>query len=70
MSVLLVSGEERFEIPNDVLEKCKISKEEFAKKYGDLDVEVAGQHDDCTLVYFGTTCCSTKPICLRYGKEE
>lgn len=64
MSILIKSEKVYYEIPNDVLEKCKISKEQFEKGLSELSADVARQKriswdSDCTLVDL-TSCCMTK----------
>jgi hypothetical protein len=59
MSILVKSGEGYFEIPADVLEKCKISKEQFEKGRKKMAGDVEGQASDCNLVNL-STCCMSK----------
>ena len=46
MSVLLKSGENYFEIPNDVLEQYKITKEQFEEASKEVSADVADQIED------------------------
>ena len=45
MSILIKSGDKFFEIPDDVLEKCKITKEQFEKGCKEVSADVAGQSE-------------------------
>ena len=46
MSILIKSGDKFFEIPNDVLEKYKVTKEQFEKGCKEVSADVAGQCED------------------------
>jgi hypothetical protein len=58
MSILIKSEEGYYEIPADVLEKCKISKEQFEEGREKMSADVEGQssHE----VYIGNVCCMDK----------
>ena len=56
MSILIKSGEEYYEVPADVLDQCKISKEQFDEGRVKVSSEVATRSyvprsgRDCNLV--------------------
>jgi hypothetical protein len=59
MAILIKSAKEYYEIPDEVLKKCKITKEQFEKGREKLSADVEGQCSDCTLVDL-RTCCMDK----------
>ena len=56
MSILVRSGDDFFEIPAEVLERCKISKEEFLERVRRGDVQLAEKESPCNFVEFGSSC--------------
>ena len=57
MSILIKSEKKYYEIPNDVLEKCEISKEQFENGLKEISADVAGQSaEDLHNVVDLTTC--------------
>ena len=45
MSILVKSGDKHYEIPTDVLEKYKITKEQFEAGCKEVSADVAGQSE-------------------------
>jgi len=45
MSILIKSGDKFYEIPNDVLEKHEITKEQFENGCKEISADVAGQSE-------------------------
>ena len=60
MAILLKSGEEYFELSDEVLKKSKITKEQYEKAREKGSGDVAGQSWDsiCSLVDLSTCCWS------------
>lgn len=60
MSILIKSGKNYYEIPANVLKKCKITKAKFEKGKKKMSTkksaDVTGQSD----VYIGASCCLDK----------
>ncbi len=62
MSVVIKSGKAYYEIPADVLKKCKITKKQFDRACKAAGTEVAGQSDDCNLVSWPSCCIGKKSL--------
>jgi len=62
MAIVIKSGKDYYEVPADVLKKCKITKKQFDKACKAAGAEVAGQCDDCNLVDLRTCCMSKKSL--------
>ena len=68
MPILIKSEEEYYEIPDKVLKKCKVSKEQFEKGREKMAADVEGQCGDCSLVDLRPCDCNFKSYwasCLK-----